>query len=192
MLVVDINKANFEYDIHSIVKAFYPEEMVKVLTPETGEDKRKDLESDVVFQICITEDGAEFYQKKLLQADQIQTGQEETQKKLEKEEKTKERTATEQVSEKGVLSVEKEVCSSWHYEDKKGDSFKDAFKRFLYLTLSGITGKTLPWGNLTGIRPTKIAYGMLEEKKSHEEILDFMEKSHFVSEKMARLRIEIA
>ena len=192
MLVVDINKANFEYDIHSIVKAFYPEEMVKVLTPETGEDKRKDLESDVVFQICITEDGAEFYQKKLLQADQIQTGQEETQKKLEKEEKTKERTATEQVSEKGVLSVEKEVCSSWHYEDKKGDSFKDAFKRFLYLTLSGITGKTLPWGNLTGIRPTKIAYGMLEEKKSHEEILDFMEKSHFVSEKKARLSIEIA
>ena len=80
MLVVDINKANFEYDIHSIVKAFYPEEMVKVLTPETGEDKRKDLESDVVFQICITEDGAEFYQKKLLQADQIQTGQEKTQK----------------------------------------------------------------------------------------------------------------
>ena len=192
MLVVDINKANFEYDIHSIVKAFYPEEMVKVLTPETGEDKRKDLESDVVFQICITEDGAEFYQKKLLQADQIQTGQEETQKKLEKEEKTKERTATEQVFEKGVLPVEEEVCSSWHYEEKKGDSFKDAFKRFLYLTLSGITGKTLPWGNLTGIRPTKIAYGMLEEKKSHEEILDFMEKSHFVSEKKARLSIEIA
>ena len=75
---------------------------------------------------------------------------------------------------------------------KRVAAFKDAFKRFLYLTLSGITGKTLPWGNLTGIRPTKIAYGMLEEKKSNEEILDFMEKSHFVSEKKARLSIEIA
>ena len=35
MLVVKLNKAQFEYDIHSIVKAFYPEKDVKVLTPES-------------------------------------------------------------------------------------------------------------------------------------------------------------
>ena len=39
MFAVKINESKFEYDIHSIVKAFYPEENVKVLTPETAEDK---------------------------------------------------------------------------------------------------------------------------------------------------------
>ena len=29
MLVVDVNKEKYEYDIHSLVKAFYPEETVK-------------------------------------------------------------------------------------------------------------------------------------------------------------------
>ena len=39
MIQVKINKAGWEYDIHSLVKAFYPEETVKVLTPESVEKK---------------------------------------------------------------------------------------------------------------------------------------------------------
>ena len=35
MLVVDCNKKQFEYDIHSIVKAFFPEESVKVISLHT-------------------------------------------------------------------------------------------------------------------------------------------------------------
>ena len=41
--------------------------------------------------------------------------------------------------------------------------FKEEFKRFLYGFLKKETGKTLPWGNLTGIRPTKLICSMLEE-----------------------------
>ena len=33
MFIVELNRENFEYDVHSIVKAFYAEEQVKVLTP---------------------------------------------------------------------------------------------------------------------------------------------------------------
>jgi len=43
MFVVKLNNPRFEYDVHSLVKAFYPEETVKVLTPETLEDKRAEL-----------------------------------------------------------------------------------------------------------------------------------------------------
>lgn len=32
-----------------------------------------------------------------------------------------------------------------------------------------MTGKELPWGNLTGIRPTKIAMGLLEEGKQKKK-----------------------
>ena len=42
-------------------------------------------------------------------------------------------------------------------EEKEG-AFKDCFKRFFYCLLTEITGRELPWGNLTGIRPTKLAY----------------------------------
>ena len=33
MLVVELNKENIEYDVHSLVKAFFPEEQVAVLIP---------------------------------------------------------------------------------------------------------------------------------------------------------------
>ena len=39
MLVVELNRANFEYDVNSIVRAFYPEDQVYVLTPECREEK---------------------------------------------------------------------------------------------------------------------------------------------------------
>ena len=153
MLAVWIDKANFEYDVHSIVKAFYPEETVKVLTPETGEQKLEEFRKDVKLQILLSDDGAQMK----------------------------------------VQSDEKETEDfNWCWDKQCGDTYKDCFKRFLYESLSSITGKTLPWGNLTGIRPTKIAYGMLEEGRSEDEILTFLDKKHFVSEEKSRLSIDIA
>lgn len=35
MIYVNLNKQQFEYDIHSLVKAFYPAEDVKVVVGET-------------------------------------------------------------------------------------------------------------------------------------------------------------
>ncbi|MCH5344803.1 MAG: coproporphyrinogen dehydrogenase HemZ [Acetatifactor sp.] len=76
--------------------------------------------------------------------------------------------------------------------DMEEKRYKDGFKRFLYQCLKRHTGRNLPWGNLTGIRPTKIAYGMLEEGKSEKEILEFYHTKHFVSEEKSRLSIDIA
>ena len=39
---------------------------------------------------------------------------------------------------------------------------KDIVKIALYKLLVKLTGKTLPWGNLTGIRPAKLAMGLIE------------------------------
>lgn len=69
---------------------------------------------------------------------------------------------------------------------------KEEFGAALYRYLSDLTGKELPWGNLTGIRPTKIAMTMLEEGKSEEEILRFLRESHFVSKEKALLGLDIA
>lgn len=50
--------------------------------------------------------------------------------------------------------------------------FKRLKKRFLkvsvYRTVSEHLGKSLPWGSLTGIRPTRLAYQMIEENGEFE------------------------
>lgn len=160
MFTVEINETNFEYDVHSIVKAFYPEEEVKVLTPETAADKKEVLLAAVRLSILLTEQGAELCFGKEPERKAVQT----------------------------FVWEKKENLSE--AEAKK--DYKDSFKRFLYTALSEQTGKKLPWGNLTGIRPTKIAMGMLEEGKTETEITAFMEQAHFVSKEKALLSVDIA
>ena len=58
MLVVELNRANFEYDVNSIVRAFYPEEQVHVITPEMSEEKKAGLRDAVRFKVELREDGA--------------------------------------------------------------------------------------------------------------------------------------
>ena len=51
MLAVELNRANFEYDVNSIVRAFYPEDQVYVLTPECREEKWEQLQGSVRIRI---------------------------------------------------------------------------------------------------------------------------------------------
>lgn len=69
---------------------------------------------------------------------------------------------------------------------------KDAFKAALYRYFSEMTKTQLPWGNLTGIRPTKLAMTMLEAGKSEAETLRYLREGHFVSEDRALLGLDIA
>lgn len=155
MFIVRSNKAQYEYDIHSLVKAFYPEEEVRVLTPDSVVKDKKLFEQPIAIEILFDED--------------------------------------------------RMTLTFFHYEDngnnrqytlhidgEKNKDHKNAFKRFLYTSLQKETGISLPWGNLTGIRPTKIAMAMLEQGKEKNEIQLFLEREHLVSSEKAMLSIEIA
>ena len=146
MLVVKLNKTQFEYDIHSIVKAFYPEKDVKVLTPDSVYKDKEWFHREPDMYIDFSDENV-------------------------------------RVRAEGL-----------HYEelDVLSENYKDEFKKFLYRCLCKETGKTLPWGNLTGIRPTKIAMGMLENGQSDEEILSYMAGEHYVSKEKADLSLDIA
>ena len=69
-------------------------------------------------------------------------------------------------------------CNDAHDIRRKN---KDAIKYALYQMLSKATGKTLPWGNLTGIRPVKMAMGMLESGMKNTEIARYMRDQYLVS-----------
>ena len=76
------------------------------------------------------------------------------------------------------------------YETKKEK--KQYLDRKIYRALAEYSGKTLAWGILTGIRPTKIAMKMLEEQMEKEEIQRTLMEQYLMSEEKARLGIEIA
>lgn len=146
MITVLINKPEFEYDIHSLVKAFYPEEDVKVYCgEEAGEG--------IVFTIGLEEDGIRFWLE-------------------------------DQAAGEGAWMA----CAA----DASRGERKNILKQLIYRTLSEHIGKELPWGTLTGIRPTKIPMGMLEKGRPEDEILKAMEETYFISGEKGLLSIEIA
>jgi len=69
---------------------------------------------------------------------------------------------------------------------------KNRLKQKLYELLAGFSGRTLPWGTLTGIRPTKIPMAMLEEGEAEEAIRAYMRDTYFASEEKIDLSIEVA
>ena len=73
-------------------------------------------------------------------------------------------------------------------EIEKKRLIKRYAKLSIYKALSKITGVDLPWGSLTGIRPTKLAYQNLEKEG---EFHDFFTQTLMVSEEKTALTEEI-
>ncbi len=70
---------------------------------------------------------------------------------------------------------------------------KDHLKYALYQdVLAQLTGRTLPWGNLTGIRPVKLAMGMLDKGLTNVQTAQEMRDQYLVSPKKTALAVAIA
>ncbi len=69
---------------------------------------------------------------------------------------------------------------------------KNRVKRAFYRMLEKRTGKSLPWGSLTGIRPTKIALTELNEGRSKSDIFAHMKEAYYCSDEKASLTVEVA
>ncbi|MCI8292189.1 MAG: coproporphyrinogen dehydrogenase HemZ, partial [Hespellia sp.] len=69
---------------------------------------------------------------------------------------------------------------------------KHAVNRKLYRMLAKQTAEVLPWGVLTGVRPTKLVMARMEEGWDTEQIRNWMQETYLVSAAKACLGIEIA
>ncbi|MBO5229163.1 MAG: coproporphyrinogen dehydrogenase HemZ, partial [Lachnospiraceae bacterium] len=151
MIEVKLNYNNFEYDIHSLIKSFYPEEDVNFIP----RDDRPRLIFDVNYE-----------EGRIL----LSVGEPDNEPMLSR-------------------IIDLSDCPDYEADRKK---VKNKLKIGLYEMLAELTGETLPWGTLTGIRPVKIPYALLEEGKSDEEICDYMKSEYLASDKKINLSIEIA
>jgi oxygen-independent coproporphyrinogen-3 oxidase len=76
--------------------------------------------------------------------------------------------------------------------DEKSPHLRTMVKHVLYDLLVEVTGRELPWGELIGIRPTKIARDMIAAGDTPDAAADFMKRTYSVSEEKAVLASRIA
>ncbi|MBQ9983913.1 MAG: coproporphyrinogen dehydrogenase HemZ [Lachnospiraceae bacterium] len=76
------------------------------------------------------------------------------------------------------------------YQNKK--LARNPLKAALYRMLSDYTGKELPWGSMTGVRPTKVATECLENGKKEEEIRHLYTDTYLTIPQKADICIEVA
>ena len=69
---------------------------------------------------------------------------------------------------------------------------KNDLKRNIYINLLKLGNKELPWGTLTGIRPTKIVMEMLENGMDLEDIKEHLKDVYLVSDKRIKLCTDTA
>lgn len=69
---------------------------------------------------------------------------------------------------------------------------RNPLKAALYHMLSDYTGKQLPWGSMTGVRPTKVATEWLENGKNDEEIRHLYTDTYLTIPQKADICIEVA
>ncbi|MCC8140713.1 MAG: coproporphyrinogen dehydrogenase HemZ [Lachnospiraceae bacterium] len=148
MIEVIINRPSFEYDIHSLVQAFFPRKSVNVRVKEEFTE-----ETAIRMSVFFTDESVAV-----------------------------------ELTEDGVQKGSGSRPIDWN--DRK--ETKNQFKRLIYEILSAYTGRTLPWGTLTGIRPTKLAMQMLEQGRSNVEIAAHMRDTWLVSREKASLSVMIA
>ena len=92
------------------------------------------------------------------------------------------------------------VSSDGKYEADEGDKIydidvsvsKNDLKKNIYRMLSLETKRELPWGNLTGIRPTRIVMNLIEQDMSDEEIFKYMKDNYYTSDEKTELSLSIA
>lgn len=96
----------------------------------------------------------------------------------------------------GNIDKNTELFSKPVYEELpqagEGKDLKYRIDVRLYHELKRITGRTLAWGILTGVRPTKIAMEKAEEGWTKEQFVPWFQQDCLVSRKKAELSWEIA
>ena len=86
----------------------------------------------------------------------------------------------------------KEVLEEISCDYRNHENSRSIMGRFLYQLFSKYTGRTLPWGTLTGIRPSKIVMKWLEEGMEPEQILKRFQETYLADEQKAQLCLKVA
>ncbi len=168
MIEIYLSNKTYENDIYPLVKAFYPEEDIKVFEEQEQALEPKELtEASAAAPLPVA--GVLEVPAKIIV-----------------------RFCMEEI-EVSLLGTRLKLKEKRALSQTLGKSqYKNAMKRFLYEVLSRTTGRTLPWGILTGIRPTKLVYELLEKDYEEEAVYHHMREEYLCSDDKIAMSIQIA
>ena len=169
-ILIDLKRTDFEYDIWTLIREFCPHTEVYTNTTE------KMAEDDYI-QYLVSIACDEVASKVIVDI----YGKDDDKKDCRDIEDCMLRMHS-------IMKVDDSV----DFLDRKAT--KNAMKRLVYQVMCHVTEKNLPWGTLTGIRPTKIAMGLYERKKpmTDDEVYRFMKDTYYVSDEKIDLARDIA
>ncbi len=151
-----LNSTGYTYDVHSLIKAFFPDEDVKIVPLAE--------EADDPCPIFINVSSGDA------KGDGVFSGKIEIRAKF----------------------CDRHIAKEEKYDNVVRAQLKSILKRTLYDVLSLATDRTLPWGTMTGIRPTKVPMKMIREGYDDEQIAEHMRSVYLCSDEKIRLATDIA
>lgn len=161
MITIEIQNGALAYDVQSLTKSFFPEEDIVV----REEIEKKD--TGRILQVRVEEEEAQvlFWQEGELLI------QKERKHIFEKEEEWKRQEDS--------------------LKEAKRKRYKNQLKILVYETLANMSKRSLPWGTLTGVRPTKIPMGYYLSGDSKEKIKEYMKKHYLCQDDKIDLSLSI-
>lgn len=166
MVRIKLNDKTFEYDVRSLTKAFFKDE--DMIVEEVKESDSVELGSD--------KDNEEYIFH-------VNT----TSNKIELDICNKKKGI-----HKSLLEILPEELKSVQNDLEYKAKYKNILKRHIYRLLSEVLDIELPWGTLTGIRPSKIVLEILEQGKEDEYIRQHMSHTYLTSDAKIDLALSIA
>lgn len=165
MIIVAMSTDEFEYDVYSLTKAFYPDTLLKLIRDSKEIPNGKLLEHEIHWEIENAENIDHiFYIHFDCASVKIQA-----QSNIE------------------VLYFEEVQC-----DKKDKPKYRNLLKKALYRMFHHMTGKGLLWGTLTGVRPTKIAYEKLEAGLTDGETLLSLKEDYYLQGEKADVSLKVA
>lgn len=210
MITVNLNRTEFEYDIHSLLKAFFPKEDVEIYYTAEAHADEKNVACTNHSVAAGNED--ETNRKPGHRSHRADDDADRKQISHFKIDYADDRisiawdgmplcllgTTPDVADENAILESADEAAlegpglRTFKVDFSDRAETKNALKEHLYRLLEEETGRSLPWGTLTGIRPTKIPMQLLDEGKSKEEVASYMKKTYLASDEKIDLSIAIA
>lgn len=166
MIEITMYGEDYEQDIRPLIKAFYPEEEITVFK-DTNQDVNKENLSRA--------------DSNLLEGNQEEWR--ELRFILRETSFTITRIKPDALPEEEAEELGNNVNRS---------VYRNALHRALYRLLVRDTNKELPWGTLTGIRPTKQVLDRLEMNESEESIRSFMKEEYYCSDEKIDVSMQVA
>ena len=147
MIEIRLENKDYEQDIRPLMRAFFPREEIRVAyLPYDPEEERREASAPV----DLPENAPAYYILAVRH--------------------TAEEVRAWFLDEKGT-----KMADSFTFPEPETDrrQYKNDMKRVLYRMLTGYTGRELPWGTLTGIRPVKLAADAIEAGEAEADVRAF-------------------